>query len=520
MKSIAKQGQKDWKAQCIVLARALEKKSKEWRQQDLLLRDCIQKLSACIISAVPETAQHSNQLNSALSSNHNSIEPALVKISKLTSRSAIEQRTSEKANFLIKDSLNEFFELMEFTKEQRLDVENDLKINADPERAFRRIHYHLQSKTGQQKNTSHHHKNHTESCTATTSSPSAQDLAEVLLVLLDHLPIQDTSINQAKQLRSELNKGIKTTDLPTFFKKIADVTSGMSIHSDQQDASLETFILQITEELASIEKYVRIGNDDIKQSRNQSNDMRASIEGEMTHIENDTHSATDINQLKGSIENRLNTIRTSMTAFNEAEESRIHQAGKRNIELQKKLKVMERETISLREELNVTNAQLNIDTLTGVANRYAYEVKFEQLLQEINSGKIHCAFALWDIDHFKAINDTYGHKPGDRVLQLIAQLISHSLDDDQFFARIGGEEFVLILPNKSNQEAQLICDIIREKVAASGFNHKGQKVSLTISCGISDIRPNESVDDVFIRTDQALYEAKERGRNCVIISEK
>ena len=153
------------------------------------------------------------------------------------------------------------------------------------------------------------------------------------------------------------------------------------------------------------------------------------------------------------------------------------------------------------------------DSLTGVYNR--------QRLNILLSSKIRAeevfAFVLLDIDHFKQINDTYGHLVGDTILKDLATLVQHNVRQNDIFARWGGEEFVIVLDGvKTIEHAQKIAEHIREHIAKHTFEEVG---SLTCSFGVTLYQKGDSVAALTQRADTALYEAKESGRNrvCAVV---
>ena len=124
--------------------------------------------------------------------------------------------------------------------------------------------------------------------------------------------------------------------------------------------------------------------------------------------------------------------------------------------------------------------------------------------------------ATWDVDHFKQINDSYGHAAGDKVLKIVAECLANSLRSVDFIARYGGEEFVMILPGSTLEQAMDVADRIREAVAKLGFHVSGKPLRITISCGVSALREGDTAASAFERADQALYRAKAEGRNRVV----
>jgi diguanylate cyclase len=123
--------------------------------------------------------------------------------------------------------------------------------------------------------------------------------------------------------------------------------------------------------------------------------------------------------------------------------------------------------------------------------------------------------AMLDLDHFKRINDNYGHLAGDKVLKIIATVLRKRLRGTDFIARFGGEEFVLLLPSTVPAAGMKLLEHLRASIEACPFHFKGERVTITISMGLTAFKPDEHSDLVLKRADQALYRAKNAGRNRV-----
>ncbi len=159
------------------------------------------------------------------------------------------------------------------------------------------------------------------------------------------------------------------------------------------------------------------------------------------------------------------------------------------------------------------SAQAYTDTLTQLPNRRFLEMQLEQ--QRFLAEQQHKIFSLviLDIDHFKAINDTYGHQAGDNVLQQIGKLLTTHLRQGDFVGRWGGEEFLILLPSCNTNCAIEIMERIRKHVATYTFN---LEISATFSCGISEWQSKTSIAEMLEHADDALYQAKRGGRNQTI----
>lgn len=156
------------------------------------------------------------------------------------------------------------------------------------------------------------------------------------------------------------------------------------------------------------------------------------------------------------------------------------------------------------------------DSLTGVGNRSAMEMCIERELKLACRQEEPIALLLIDVDHFKKINDTYGHQTGDLALKHIAFTLQQTLrETDQTF-RYGGEEFVVLLHNTEQDAARYIAERVRSNIASSPVILDNNKIPCTASIGTSSFTGNESAEQLIHQADSALYKAKESGRNKVI----
>ena len=162
-------------------------------------------------------------------------------------------------------------------------------------------------------------------------------------------------------------------------------------------------------------------------------------------------------------------------------------------------------------------AMATTDKLTGVFNRHVFDAIFEQVNKNANRQKHSVSFAMLDIDHFKNINDTYGHNAGDQTLKSIVSILNDRLRDSDTVCRWGGEEFVIILPDCDLQRAKHICEEIRKAIERRTVIHDKHDIRLTASFGVAEMQRNEDALTLIKRIDNALYESKQKGRNKVSI---
>ena len=202
---------------------------------------------------------------------------------------------------------------------------------------------------------------------------------------------------------------------------------------------------------------------------------------------------------------------------------RQHQINRENLQLQKQLQ----QTL---EELRTSNAQLQqaeqkqrlmatLDHLTGLANRRSFDEILHRSFNEANRYGFDLTCCMCDLDHYKHINDTLGHQAGDELLVAASEVIRSSLRSTDTAARYGGDEFVLLFPHTSMAKAVEITHRIRTRLDAvvSRFAHSGKIV--TMSMGASSLKTDrpQSADILLSLADRALYTAKERGRNQIVV---
>ena len=177
---------------------------------------------------------------------------------------------------------------------------------------------------------------------------------------------------------------------------------------------------------------------------------------------------------------------------------------------------LEREAQDLHSKLDMEKHGARLDPLTGVANRKSFDERFAHEISRRACGGGPSGLLLWDIDNFKVINDSYGHRAGDRVLQSVAGCFTAALRCTDFVARIGGEEFAVLLSGLRLTEAMNIANQVRAAVEGLRFHFRGTPVRVTVSCGMTELQENDAPDAAFDRVDAALYRAKHGGKNLCV----
>ncbi len=198
-------------------------------------------------------------------------------------------------------------------------------------------------------------------------------------------------------------------------------------------------------------------------------------------------------------------IRHDVTEFEQTKE----QLSTLNRAMKNKVDELYSMTVSLEEEASY-------DSLTGIFNRSSFEKSFTEEIEKASMQNNLLTMVILDIDHFKSVNDNYGHHVGDEVLKVVSALVTKNLQRSDIFARWGGEEFVILLPSTDLDGAKMLAEKLRMIIEDSSFSIAGK---LTASFGVGLYQNNESKQEFFERVDKLLYTAKRTGRNKVVCEE-
>ncbi|SDS29089.1 GGDEF domain-containing protein [Bradyrhizobium canariense] len=232
--------------------------------------------------------------------------------------------------------------------------------------------------------------------------------------------------------------------------------------------------------------------------------VSASYEESLSGATEKLSSAKNRDQLKPIIELLLRSTR-EMRETNKALEDR--------------LQLSKTEISNLQQSLDAIRAESLTDPLTGLGNRKYFDRSIERAVENALATGEPLSLLMFDIDHFKSFNDSYGHLTGDQVLRLVGMSLKQTIKGQDITARYGGEEFAVVLPNTALRQALTVADHIRRAIMAKELKKKSTGEILgrvTISVGVSILKPGDDTDSLIERADACLYAAKRNGRNRVI----
>lgn len=340
---------------------------------------------------------------------------------------------------------------------------------------------------------------------------------EILLKLLEQLMEQPDLREEVESLKQRLRDESSDASWQRLLKDVAQLIIGIRTRMQREKQEFETFLQQITGRLTEMDEFLEIETASINDAEQAGNAFDVVVNAQVQDIQDDMNAAANLNDLKDKVERRLTVVSEHIKQYRMDEQIRSTNAQQNVENMQSRLRMLEEESGDLKKMMQEKNKEAMFDALTEIPNRLSYDKKAEEEVARCKRYDTPLCMAVWDVDHFKQVNDTYGHSAGDKVLKAIAQLMKDRLRETDFIARYGGEEFVMFMPGIDEEEALNKVDVLREKVFSSKFKHNGEVVKISVSCGISSFSANDSPESMFERADKALYAAKNNGRNqCVV----
>ena len=343
-----------------------------------------------------------------------------------------------------------------------------------------------------------------------TYSSVAAHIEATLLGLLNDLSLPEHHRPHAEAMRSRLEKGLNWYELLPILDDLAVL---MLAVSDSGQHEFETYLKQLNERLESFQGNLQAARAGHAEGQNAADDLHTQLREHVGELQSSVQDATDLNSLKHILETRLEGLLGTINQHQHERDAREQEVSAHLQGLAERVAHMEQQAQGYREHLEEQRQKALIDPLTGLPNRAAW---CEQLAHEVEQWQLHgnmLLVAMLDLDHFKRINDSYGHLAGDKVLKIIASQLRKNLRPTDFIARFGGEEFVLLMPDTPMSTGLQLAEKMRAAVEACPFHFKGEPVTVTLSMGFTAFKPGDRSDQVLKRADQALYRAKDAGRN-------
>ncbi|MBD8881513.1 diguanylate cyclase [Rhodanobacter sp. 7MK24] len=334
-------------------------------------------------------------------------------------------------------------------------------------------------------------------------------LDRLLLAILDRLPLGETAGAELESLRQRIVGCHDTRMLQAHGEALAALVARHIEQLEEAQRTASRLLDHVDNELTALTEHL----DEDNQSRNDAvmarRELGERMAGEMLTLRERARTASDLPSLQADVHARLAAVGAHLATLREREQTREQAWYEHTARMRERIRELESSTRNMEATLKQKLQLADTDPLTGLANRRALEARMASL-HESNAPDI--SLLMLDIDHFKSINDLLGHTAGDRALRIVAEQLQAALRPGDYLARYGGEEFVALLTADAN-EAMRVAERLRIRIGQARFHSQNQVVPITLSCGIATMRDDDTPESLFERADQALYRAKDNGRN-------
>lgn len=328
--------------------------------------------------------------------------------------------------------------------------------------------------------------------------------------LLNHLSIPQDLDGKRENIKNSLENKLTESELSKIIDGLTElVVDAFNVEQNR----FKGFLQQLTNQLSDFEVFLKSSISNQKQAADDSRQLESGIQDNLNQIKTHLDNSTSIEELSSKVSQNLQLIGDRLKEYRSNEKKRVDNYEKQIIELQARLHESEQNADEIKNLLSFQKYRINHDSLTNLPNRESYDEHVLDAMQRWKCSSQALSLAVCDIDHFKRINDNFGHLAGDKVLKKVAALFKSSIRSNDFIARVGGEEFVFIFEQTASKEARAILEKLRKSIQDCLFYYREKKVDVTVSFGLTTIQENDDVESFFMRADSALYKAKNAGRN-------
>ena len=339
---------------------------------------------------------------------------------------------------------------------------------------------------------------------------------EILIQLLQRLELPHQFQENIESMHQRLSTAQSDQAVPQVIDELADLVDTLRSGIDQERRGMEEYLARLTSRLGNLDNLLGDMGTERTESLNQGDALSVRVHQQVGELHQEVHTATDLESLKSKVNERIERLGTQMTGFLRQERENAERDSHRIHDLKGQVADLEVQTLQLGERLAEQRKASQLDGLTGVNNRASFETELSREYDRWRRYQQPLSLLFWDIDKCKAVNDTYGHQAGDKIIQTVAKILESQSRNTDFLARYGGEEFVMLLPETSLSVACEVAEQLRAALEAAKFRYKGANVPITASCGVAEFAPTDEPHQLVERADKALYEAKQTGRNRVV----
>lgn len=333
------------------------------------------------------------------------------------------------------------------------------------------------------------------------------------LSLINALSLSESNTQHLRSVKAKVSPNMQNKQLLESFFDVFDVIVN-DLNNERNTA--KEFLSSLSETLTTVQSSVKSTLALNSASNKKHKMLNSLLQKQVGEMSTEISKATSLSSIQQDINKKLALIASTLHKKSDVELEQSTLLETKMLEMSSKVAMLEKESKAFKKRLKEQEIKSMEDALTKLANRACFDDYYAKALMKFQHKTFELAIVVFDLDDFKRINDTYGHTAGDKTLQVIANTLKKHIDENTFIARYGGEEFVMVMSKINKTDLVTRLNAIRKEIARLPFKFKNDKVSITVSVGVSHINKKDNYHTAFERADKALYKAKAQGKNQVI----
>lgn len=339
---------------------------------------------------------------------------------------------------------------------------------------------------------------------------------DLLNQIISHMDVLNGSPSETKWLKEQLSESETVESLGSVLDEVIDLLSELTGKVNEERLTTQSFLGNLHTKLQSVEEVIFSVITDGDKSFERAATLEKAVNDDVQVI-GKAVDENDLDVLKKTVESGLVNLSAKVASYLETERKQ-HQESKQKIKgLTRQVRSMESETTKLRSEVRNSLDLVMKDPLTGVYNRGGYEARVIEEFSRKQRVNAPLSLVFVDCNKFKQINDTFGHNAGDTVLVKVAETLKVRARTSDVVARYGGDEFVVLLTDTDITGAEVFAKDACDKIRKAGFNNNGKPLDVSISCGVTEVRDDDTPVTALHRADQAMYKAKNETEDKVFV---
>ena len=351
--------------------------------------------------------------------------------------------------------------------------------------------------------------------TNTFEPPNLNTLTEKLFNLVSELILEEKANDALYLIKKRIAKNEAVDQL---LDAAIDVISLIVESIQVERESAQSFLTSLNQTLEELHRSLVSTSEHSESMNVEFDSINQRIGDKLKSLNTQTKNATSITELKQLVDNELRSLSADILEKEQLEQKDRQILIANFSQINERINSLESKVSNYKKRLNEQRMKSLLDSLTKLPNRAAFDERYNYEINLFNEHPSEITLVVVDVDHFKSINDRFGHTAGDITLQVIAKALQKSIRQSDFIARYGGEEFVLLMPHTSVDNASEHLNRLRLSIKKIPFKFKDKQIEITVSLGATQFKEGDTALKAFDRADEALYDAKNSGRDRLCIN--